>query len=1039
MTMDDSASSHVESLLADGHWLRTLASQLVRDRDLADDLVQRAYLALLSREFPEQVRLRAYITTTLRNMVRWDARSRTTRRASEREASLGRMAVEAADHSLRQVEEQAALSRAIKDLREPYRSAILARYVEGLAPREIAARSSMPLKTVKAQLYRGLELLRDRLDHDHEGDRRAWVIALLPALAHEKPLVPFAGRQMIRWNTALACALLIAILASALWTLSGPTFVITGAMPATPDFSVSDVETASKTVAQDSNAHELARIESAMPATTFVEVQVRSSGTSEPQANATVRWWPIPQGTPLGAVDSWFRDCELEERTDAGSQVFNTDERGLVWVPRNAHGMVLTAVNGTLWGWDRSDGVNENRIDLSLRRDFDVPIEVFDEHRQAIPEAIVRLGCLGYCSGTYLEAKTGDDGIGLLRHAGYVKNNPIDVEEAAAAAGVSVLGVHGHGLENEWTAFALSSEEPPAVPLEFVITEPAGLLDIWVVSQQGIPVEHSHDIDIQFLEESGRAAECAVLRVQHGHAVLPVALGRYIEVNDSDPNPGPRFAGERREVRVTCHNPTQSPIRYTGRAIDQNGAPIGNTSIGFSKNNWPSVTVVSDIRGTFEFFWMPSCNSTSTSVTMYATQFDAAGNPTADGEKSATVVRSQVALGDVILVPRIAPIMLAGTVGDYDGRPVAHAEVWIALRDELLRSHSDASGRFELRTVESERDSNELMVRAVDGRSSSGWVNARIGQTSVKLECDSRGTIEGSVLFDPAQPSQPLLIRWERIDTPTPDWVRSYAEPESSILETHGSFALQGIGLGDYSISIVEYVPSSGGNDFKVLHTLDVTRLTVEAPMARVGPIDLRQKFHTVRVIDEFGSPIPYANVSVWFQGGNTYEYEALSDKCGAVRVFAAAEGRRVSACAKGYACEEMLCNGAEICVVLRQAPSLNFTWIGDAPVLPDGASLYIRVQRRDGRLDAQTIPAETRQYVEEAACAQFLGMAYIELFVKTERDAPDEESTVSSPIADSGRLIRIESCPAQTIAIAVPSLAALDAAISASRPRGDR
>ena len=84
---------------------------------------------------------------------------------------------------------QRALVDAVLALDEPYRSAVLLRYFEGLEPAEIARRRGVPAGTVRSHLSRGLAELRAALDRRHGGDTRTWCAALLP-LAIESPGAP---------------------------------------------------------------------------------------------------------------------------------------------------------------------------------------------------------------------------------------------------------------------------------------------------------------------------------------------------------------------------------------------------------------------------------------------------------------------------------------------------------------------------------------------------------------------------------------------------------------------------------------------------------------------------------------------------------------------------------------------------------------------------------------------------------------------------------------------------------------------------------
>ena len=65
-------------------------------------------------------------------------------------------------------------------MREPYRSVLLLRFYEGLAPSEIARRRDVPAATVRSQLHRGLETLRGALDERYGDDRRRWALAAVP-------------------------------------------------------------------------------------------------------------------------------------------------------------------------------------------------------------------------------------------------------------------------------------------------------------------------------------------------------------------------------------------------------------------------------------------------------------------------------------------------------------------------------------------------------------------------------------------------------------------------------------------------------------------------------------------------------------------------------------------------------------------------------------------------------------------------------------------------------------------------------------------
>ncbi len=128
------------------------------------------------------VDLRAWFARVLRNL------SASSHRASARRTYYERVAGEHAQGPSPEsvgdrLEVQRMLAEAVEGLREPHRTAIYLRFYEGLAPREIAARLQVPVSTVKTRLRRGLELLRERLDASHGGDRPAWCAVLAPLVA----------------------------------------------------------------------------------------------------------------------------------------------------------------------------------------------------------------------------------------------------------------------------------------------------------------------------------------------------------------------------------------------------------------------------------------------------------------------------------------------------------------------------------------------------------------------------------------------------------------------------------------------------------------------------------------------------------------------------------------------------------------------------------------------------------------------------------------------------------------------------------------
>ena len=69
---------------------------------------------------------------------------------------------------------------AVLALPAKYRDVLVLRYLEGMTPKAIAKRLSLPGATVRSLNARGLNLLRERLDATNGGDRQKWCLALIP-------------------------------------------------------------------------------------------------------------------------------------------------------------------------------------------------------------------------------------------------------------------------------------------------------------------------------------------------------------------------------------------------------------------------------------------------------------------------------------------------------------------------------------------------------------------------------------------------------------------------------------------------------------------------------------------------------------------------------------------------------------------------------------------------------------------------------------------------------------------------------------------
>lgn len=176
---DSNLSLPLEGLLEHSGWLRELARRLVRDPNAADDLTQSTWLAALEQRPSADRPLRQWLATVLRNFARQEARGSARRRVREERAARPE-AEPAADDRVQRAALQREIVDAVLKLDEPYRTAILMRFLEERSPREIARELDVPIDTVRTRIARGIERLRVRLDANRGGDRGAWLALLWP-------------------------------------------------------------------------------------------------------------------------------------------------------------------------------------------------------------------------------------------------------------------------------------------------------------------------------------------------------------------------------------------------------------------------------------------------------------------------------------------------------------------------------------------------------------------------------------------------------------------------------------------------------------------------------------------------------------------------------------------------------------------------------------------------------------------------------------------------------------------------------------------
>jgi RNA polymerase sigma-70 factor (ECF subfamily) len=201
----------VSDLLVHAGLVRGVARAVLHGDDRVEDVVQDTWVATIEKGPAAPgpgwlVRVARRFALTVR---RRDAGRR------RREGAVARIdAIPSTAEIAAREETRRHVVDALLRVDEPFRSALLLRYYEGLPPREIAARLGVPTETARSRVRRGLEQLRARLlegEDPHRERRRLAVLARLPVSASAAFVV--GGLLMSKPVTTAVAAMALLLLA----------------------------------------------------------------------------------------------------------------------------------------------------------------------------------------------------------------------------------------------------------------------------------------------------------------------------------------------------------------------------------------------------------------------------------------------------------------------------------------------------------------------------------------------------------------------------------------------------------------------------------------------------------------------------------------------------------------------------------------------------------------------------------------------------------------------------------------------------------
>jgi len=185
-----------EELLTHSSFIRSLARSLVADDHTALDLEQQTWLMMLEKPPSTLKSIRSWLFKVVQNRYRMILRKEKRLKSRERNSYKANLE-ESPDEILAQKEVLRCVTDDVLSLKDPYLRTIMLRFYENHSLKEVASRTGVPLGTVKSRLNRGIEMLRNKLDVDFGGSRRAWCVPLI-SLAGIGQIIKAANKSVAK-------------------------------------------------------------------------------------------------------------------------------------------------------------------------------------------------------------------------------------------------------------------------------------------------------------------------------------------------------------------------------------------------------------------------------------------------------------------------------------------------------------------------------------------------------------------------------------------------------------------------------------------------------------------------------------------------------------------------------------------------------------------------------------------------------------------------------------------------------------------------
>lgn len=871
------AFEELESLAARGGWIDGLARGLVADAHLAEDLVQDAWVEALQHGGSARTSLSAWMAGTVKRLASNRVRSSARRLRREAEGARPEVAPPVVTGSER-LEQQALLIEHVLGLEEPYRAAIVARYVDELAPREIARRQGVPVATVNSRLTRGLAQLRESLVRAHGGDQTRWLAAMVSlATVDAKDGVVLLGALLMQSKLALVSALFL-VLVGGWWTAS-----------VALDSGLDSIEPISS-LTEALAPHESAPVtDEREPA---VATSQRRSAEAAPAASAgfavepwTVRLIDGPSGAPVPGAElfvadrnrlGWAREFDaraqrqrLQFELDGTLELVRlrgtrhvADPGGEVIIDLPRASVALFASEGGSRGYLDGGALEGDETELLLWPLGRVEVRVVDDLGHPVSGVQVAVRSEAEGGDIVLDRARSDAAGDASLQPWLVRDDPV--------SGFSV------GALEVFVDLPLSVIEPAPIELDgggsasaTLVVPATGSVVLELSLTPGEPVPDGTPVALDQVSDGWRALP-RLLRggvtletMEEGEVRFPrVGLGLELEAALAiapyqDPwearVKGPTAPGEEVRHRLVLD---ARKHEYFGVVTEGAVRPLAETEVTVtysgpkrSGHQWRELSD-GDGRLAFELLGMGG-----------APEGELRFEPVREGGTRVAVVLDMAALtgpgphdlGRIHFDPEPLPVV-SGHVLDPDGRPVA--DVWVSwtTEDEDALQHpaerTDADGRF---TFYGEFGAAEAWLTA---NTRQRWrhepqrITGPAGDIELRLQASAE--IAGRLIADESVDLGDLALGLWNLEQGPPRARVAHGWKDYGV-NSDGSFQIAGLEPGDYALEI-DFV--MGGGKLVNFDRIEVRPGGPQDP--RLDPIDLRGHLRTIRVdvLDDQGTPV---------------------------------------------------------------------------------------------------------------------------------------------------------------------------------------